>query len=338
MTDMYIGNHARLPQIPDNMSLAQFMLDCQHELRPTLKEDLPCFVDTQTGSELTISQLRLRTYGLANALASDYGIGENDRVLLLSPNRIDYPQTVWAIHRLGAIVACSNPEFSADELCHQLRTADITFMIVHSTVLEVSLQAAGQCGLSDDRIVLLDKSPHGTVSNDRHHAFTVSSFKNLPDLIATGLNRPCSFKERTLRAGEGKSKVALLFWSSGTTGTPKVCNLPYSPSDLLCVVGIGEAKIIVNQAVAISHYGIIANIIQMALHRKIGKTSLFSPGDKVIGVLPFYHVAGFLITVCLELSPSVLYPNILTVIDTFCNVLLGEVSSVYNLSPLMPKT
>jgi long-subunit acyl-CoA synthetase (AMP-forming) len=96
-------------------------------------------------------------------------------------------------------------------------------MIVHSTVLDVSLKAAHRFGLPDDRIVLLDNASQ-VVSKSAQSAAASSTHKTVPDLIAKGLDQARSFTERILRPGEGKTKVALLSWSSGTTGTPKVCN------------------------------------------------------------------------------------------------------------------
>lgn len=57
MTDLYTGNDAQLPHIPDNMSIAQFMLYCQHELRPLLDDDLPCLVDSKAGRTLSLAQV-----------------------------------------------------------------------------------------------------------------------------------------------------------------------------------------------------------------------------------------------------------------------------------------
>ncbi|KAF7767894.1 hypothetical protein Agabi119p4_7137 [Agaricus bisporus var. burnettii] len=271
MTDLYTSKISQLPHIPDDMSVAQFMLYCQHEVRPPIDDDLPCLVESRTGKTLNLAQLRRYTFGLANALRSDYNIGKDDRVMILSPNTIDYPLVAWSIHRLGGIITCSNPQFTADELCHQLRTANVTFMIVHSTVLDVSLHAARVCGLPDDRIILLDQ-PGYAVGNLSTSKYTPMPPRGMvPDLIAKGSNIPCCFTEQTFQRGEGKHRVALLAWSSGTTGTPK--------------------------AVAISHYGVIANVVQMAAQSSNSRASHYGPGDSVIGVLPFFHVAGFVISI-----------------------------------------
>lgn len=64
-------------------------------------------------------------------------------------------------------------------------------------------------------------------------------------MVREGLARGPSFVERRLELGEAKTKLALLNFSSGTTGKPK--------------------------AVAIPHYAVIANTIQMALHGKVNE-------------------------------------------------------------------
>ncbi|KAG6887989.1 hypothetical protein C0992_009969 [Termitomyces sp. T32_za158] len=127
-------------------------------------------------------------------------------------------------------------------------------------------------GLSSDRIILIDRM----ASNP-----SVPRISNIYDCIQKGVKNNFDFQGRVLGPGEAKRKTALLSWSSGTTGKPK--------------------------AVAISHYALIANIIQMASHSQVEKAHCFRnvrgfrPGDVAIGVLPFYHVAGLMISLHLTL-------------------------------------
>ena len=95
---------------------------------------------------------------------------------------------------------------------------------MHPDSLAVGLAAARKAGIRDDRVVLFD-----AVAGDSH--LTVH------DLVAEGLIQPKRFVEPRLKPGEGKTKIALLFFSSGTTGRPK--------------------------AVMIPHYAVIANCVQM---------------------------------------------------------------------------
>ncbi|KAF8158557.1 hypothetical protein B0H34DRAFT_797926 [Crassisporium funariophilum] len=99
---------------------------------------------------------------------------------------------------------------------------------------------------------------------------------NVAELIDIGLRETDAFHEQPLNQGEGKTRIALLCWSSGTTGKPK--------------------------AVAIPHRALIANIVQMAAHNQVDRAlghrdnRSYRPGDIALGVLPFYHVAGLVIS------------------------------------------
>ena len=85
--------------------------------------------------------------------------------------------------------------------------------MVHPDALEGALVAARQVGIPFDRVIPLD-----TIRGPRSSAVA----PDLHRLIAYGLSHPPNFVERRLRHGEGKTKVAFLSFSSGTTGKPKV--------------------------------------------------------------------------------------------------------------------
>ena len=98
--------------------------------------------------------------------------------------------------------------------------------------MATSEQAARSAGIPNERIVLLD-NPAGYAG----------PYLTLDVLIRVGLSKDPTFVERRLNPGEAKTKIALLSFSSGTTGRPK--------------------------AVAIPHYAVVANTIQMATHGKV---------------------------------------------------------------------
>ena len=84
---------------------------------------------------------------------------------------------------------------------------------MHSLVLGIVLSAARLVGFPLDRIILLDQSSASNAS---------LMINSAPELINVGSQKPRAFYERPLDQGEGKTKIALLCWSSGTTGKPKV--------------------------------------------------------------------------------------------------------------------
>lgn len=123
----------------------------------------------------------------------------------------------------------------------------------------MALAAARAVGLTPDRVVLL--------APETSHHCTVDM------LVRGGLAQKQQFRERTFKPGEAKTKLALLSFSSGTTGKPK--------------------------AVAISHYAVIANIIQMATHQK----GRFQPGDVALSGTLYYIMDAVVDSDCFAVLP-----------------------------------
>ncbi len=103
----------------------------------------------------------------------------------------------------------ANPAYTAEELVYQLRLIKARILIVHPWVLPVALEAARTYGITPDRIILFDP-------------VAGSSFDNIQDLVKLGLGQVQQFTPLRLSPGDAKKKLALLSFSSGTTGNPKV--------------------------------------------------------------------------------------------------------------------
>ncbi|KAF7980913.1 hypothetical protein HWV62_36113 [Athelia sp. TMB] len=184
--------------IPDDISIAQFILDKHHPRRPLRPSDTPWLIDDLTGRKVFYEELRTRTYGLANALHHKYAFGSDD-------------VAVWAVHRLGGAVSAANPSYTSEELAHQLTTVKTTLLFTQPSVLSTALEAAQKAGFPADRVILfkrLEDSPPSTAILD--------------ELIDFGLRSTATpFIEPQMARGEAKSKVAFYCFSSGTTGSPK---------------------------------------------------------------------------------------------------------------------
>jgi 4-coumarate--CoA ligase len=119
------------------------------------------------------------------------------------------------------IVSCANPAFNSEELRYQLVTTKATLVVAHPASLEIALAATQAAGMSSSRIILFD-------------AALTSGVATVHELVKEGLKADLAFKERRLKKGESKTKIAFLSFSSGTTGKPKVRNHLWL--DALCFI------------------------------------------------------------------------------------------------------
>ncbi|KAJ7062336.1 acetyl-CoA synthetase-like protein [Mycena amicta] len=250
------------PHIPDDLTIPQFLFDYEHPIRMPRSPETPWIVDSATGRTYGRDELYERTWNLANGLSLRYSLGPDDSVGILSGNHVDFPISVWAAHRLGCSVFTLNPTFNAEEILPSIRDMKPSVLFVHP----MALTAASAVGISPDRIVLL-------ATSDK-----VGDHTLVTELVELGLANKAThrFNEFKLAPGEGKTKTALCFPSSGTTGVPKMAALP--------------------------HAAIIANILQnaawdMGLGEKpipVGERR-FRPGDVSLAALPFFHIFGLLV-------------------------------------------
>jgi 4-coumarate--CoA ligase len=143
--------------------------------------------------------------------------------------------------------------------------------------LEVVKAAAKQVGIPERRILVLQ-------DQDQTIQPSKSSFGEcitVEALIREGLKSGETVTGQRLRDGESKTQVAFYSSSSGTTGPPKV-NISTTIPDLLLNVTLKMVKI--------SHYAFIADILLTAALNKVGEASpRYVPGDRCLGVLPFYR-------------------------------------------------
>jgi 4-coumarate--CoA ligase len=253
-----------LPIIPDDQTLPQFMFSYQHQSlhRPHRPSHVPSLIEDHTGRRISWDELRERVAALAWAFQSNWNISDNDTVCLFSPNHVDYPVAMWAIHSLGGIVSPANPAYTSEELVHQLQVIKPALILTHEDSLKAVLSACRTVGIPEDRCAIFQSG--GATTN----------LASVDQLVESGKNHAKSFVPKSLAPGEGKTRHAFISFSSGTTGKPK--------------------------AIPISHYNAIANVIQTAVHWKCNNpdspSTMMPVGGVVMGVLPFYHIYGLIVS------------------------------------------
>ncbi|MFI9425693.1 4-coumarate--CoA ligase family protein [Streptomyces achromogenes] len=198
--------------------------------------DRPALVDGTDGTTLTYEQVDRFHRRLAAALAGT-GVRKGDVLALHSPNTLAFPVAFYAATRAGAAVTTAHPLATAEEFARQLRDSAARWIVTVSPLLETARRAAGLAG-GIREILVCDSAP---------------GHRSLTELLATTDPEPRV-------AIDPAEDIAVLPYSSGTTGTPK--------------------------GVLLTHRQIATNLAQLEPAVPAG------PGDRVLAVLPFFHIYG----------------------------------------------
>ena len=193
--------------------------------------DRPAVIDAITGDVRTFSELRAGVDSLASHLTS-VGLKHGDRIALVSPNHADYGTVLLAAMKIGVTVSPMNPVLTAGEMAVQMRDADIK-MVIAAPGCSAAFAAAAETSAA-----------FGTLSLGEALAEVIGRAEPAPP-------KP---------AAHSVNDVALLPYSSGTTGVPK--------------------------GTMLSHRNIIAN-----LHQIVPPDGAFyQPDDVLISPLPMFHI------------------------------------------------
>lgn len=207
--------------------------------------DRTAVVDGVSGAETTYRQLVAQIDAVAGAVSA-LGLGPKGIAAMLCPNIPAFAAVFHGLLRAGAAVTTVNSLYTAEELTLQLQDASATWLFTVSALLPGAEEAAGRAGIPADRLVVLDGA---------------AGHPSLQDLLAAGAPAPRVSLDPATR-------VAVLPYSSGTTGRPK--------------------------GVQLSHRNLVANVEQSR-----GLLNV-RPQDRLLALLPFFHIYG--LTVLLNIA------------------------------------
>ena len=203
--------------------------------------DRVALVDTSSGREQSYREMIGRIDTFAGALAGrDIGVGDVVGVLL--PNSSAFAVALHGILRSGATATTINVLFTPKDIAKQLTDSKATMLVTATALLSQAEEAAAAVGLPADALVVLDGEGQAATGHP-----------SAADLLAQGISAPrVSFAP--------SSHLAVLPYSSGTTGNPK--------------------------GVMLTHRNLVANVAQIRpLHGMVAD-------DVVLAVLPFFHIYG----------------------------------------------
>lgn len=185
---------------------------------------------------LTFEQLHARVEGAASGLAAE-GFTTGDVLSIHMANHPDFFTAMLAAIKLGGTVSPSNPVYTARELRHQITDSGATYALTSAELLPVVSEATRDTAV--DKVYVLGSN--------------AAWLDHPAQGTATAMVNP-------------KTHLAVLPYSSGTTGLPK--------------------------GVMLSHYNITSNICQ---YSDCPELNTWSADCRVLGVLPFFHIYGMVI-------------------------------------------
>lgn len=226
--------------IPD-VSVTEFLFGSL----TTEERGRPALIDSVTGATTSYGELADQVDAFGGALAAG-GAEVGTVVGMLCPNIPAFATAFHGVLSIGATVTTLNSLYTAGEIEKQLRDAGAEWLITVSPLLPQAQQAAAEVGIANEHLIVLDGAP---------------GYQSLRDLLLAAHEAPeVSFDPAT--------HVAVLPYSSGTTGVPK--------------------------GVMLTHRNLVANVSQC------GPVIDVTHDDRVLAVLPFFHIYGM--TVLLNLA------------------------------------
>lgn len=198
--------------------------------------DTPALIDGTDGTTLTYEQVDRFHRRVAAALA-EAGVRKGDVLALHSPNTVAFPLAFYAATRAGASVTTVHPLATAEEFAKQLKDCAARWIVTVSPLLDTARRAA-ELGGGVQEILVCDSAP---------------GHRSLVDMLASTAPEPSV-------GIDPAEDVAVLPYSSGTTGTPK--------------------------GVMLTHRQIATNLAQLE------PAVPAAPGERVLAVLPFFHIYG----------------------------------------------
>lgn len=152
----------------------------------------------------TFEEMKLQSDKTAGFLQS-HGIGRGDKVLLILKRHWQYWPSLLALHKLGAVAVPATHQLKPDDISYRLEAADIKAVIAtgeDGTPANVDAGAAGY-GKPLKRFLV-----HGQAAGWED--------------LDSGVEAAPSFEAPARRERAGGSDQMILYFTSGTTATPKM--------------------------------------------------------------------------------------------------------------------
>jgi long-chain acyl-CoA synthetase len=215
------------------------------------------------GKKITYRRLDEYVNMFASAL-SELGIGKGDKVALILPNIPQIVIATYAIWRLGAVVVMNNPLYTERELEHQLNDSESKMAIAMDLIVPRILSLKSKTGIRE----------------------VISC--HIRDFLPFPLKQIFPFVKKELHRKTEPSEGVLDFWDVLSSGSPEPPQTEVAFDDLAALMYTGGTTG-VSKGVMLTHAAISINVQQL----RCWLWNAEEGRETVIGVLPFFHAAGF---------------------------------------------
>ncbi|KIW99607.1 uncharacterized protein Z518_11020 [Rhinocladiella mackenziei CBS 650.93] len=191
------------------LDLLSLLFDSEHGVA---QDDTVLHLEAANPSnKITKKDLRDLVQRIAHGLHYHYHIGTNgpnkDVVTVISHGQPMVPAAFYGIIAAGGVYSAASPSSTVAELARQITIGTSRLIICSSEYQDLVTQAARQCGVPLERILVLASSPSWSLTSLDGKVNAISSQK-------------LSWQRITDPTALTKSLIVIL-WSSGTTGLPK---------------------------------------------------------------------------------------------------------------------
>ena len=162
-------------------------------------------------NKFTKASLREQSQKLAHGLRHKYGIGANgpnkDVITVMSYGQVMVPAMFYGTIMAGGVYSAASPSSTVSELARQITTGNSNLVVCNIELRDIAVAAARQCKIPLARVLLLESTPSWTLRSIGTNANVISE-----NLLPW---------ERITDAKSLEDSLAVILWSSGTTGLPK---------------------------------------------------------------------------------------------------------------------
>ncbi|KAL4880710.1 hypothetical protein BJY04DRAFT_207902 [Aspergillus karnatakaensis] len=253
--------------IPESLPIYEFLLKRDSRQIYNITEGRATLTCAQSDKSYTLETIQERVDALSRSLGHELGWSPNegsswDKVIgIFSFNTIDFLIASWAIHRVGGICLLMHPTSSAAEIKRHIALTKCRVLFTCRSLLSTATEVLADNQTTGPKVYLLDLPDElagKTTLPDQGQ-------KTVEQLVQQGSSLP-QIDPLQWTPGQGKDQVAYLCPTSGTSGLQKLA--------------------------MITHYNIIANVIQSGTFESFSKKGLT---ETALGFLPLSHSYGLIL-------------------------------------------